>query len=526
MADNTTPKASWRYIRGKHQFRFRLPDGSRPSVAFEGPNSPQGKRRAEEKLAAYFERGIVAKLLAANAKRKENSGDLGAGRATVSRIADQWLRLVERSDLAPATKKGHAAHVENHIARKFGDREPHTLTTGELRGWIRELHEGKSAARARNVFFTLSKLLEDANAENWIECANPCRHPKVREALPPIHVPDDDEKAQHTEAEARQLIVSCQPYQALLYAIAYTTGARYGEIMGLRFGTVAEKEGVLCYHFTKALAKHGDEGPNTLRATKTRGSKRWTPVHPAVATMLEAWRSTWAERVGREPTDDDFLFADENGAAWRGRAAHLMRVDLEAAGMPTEQNGTAYRFHSTRSSLQQWLEGRDCPSIVIDRIVGHVSDTVRGKHYTKGNLVQMLRWLSTIDVDTTGGHAPAIGSLPLDAETEAAEIHAGILQNAAKRGAVRELTNRRQKGPIPLPRTTNDADSDTGVPSAPEACPPPVSTEQALAQALAAATVAREWALVGELARQLEARRVEATVNVDNVVALPVKRRG
>jgi len=344
------PVASWTHVRGKHLARFRLPDGSRPGLGFEGPSSPQGRKRAEEKLAAMFERGLVEKLTAANLEKREKAGDLTTCAVTIARIVPKWCALIERSDLAPSTKQSHLTNARGRITERFGTSEPGTLQTGDLRTWLRELQETLSTSRTRSVFFTLAKMLDDAIAENWLDCINPCRHPKVQERVPAVHIPDDSDKARHTEAEAARLLACLEPSKRLRYAISFTSGVRLGELLGLTWGSIVERDGVICYAVKQALAKEGDEGPNTLRKPKTQASKRHTPVHPAVLAELQRYRaSAWPARSAAPPPTPTFFTDAEGGSrSATGPRKSFAPTSPPLVSLRTRPKGT--RTRSTRSA--------------------------------------------------------------------------------------------------------------------------------------------------------------------------------
>ena len=112
--------------------------------------------------------------------------------------------------LAGAHRRRSEAHPGDHEpAQDLGGRgdrtrlgrlTPAELTSGALRRWVRELTTtltGRgtppAASTVRNKFNSLSKMLDDAIAEEWIALpANPMRGKKIRELLPAIDVPEPE----------------------------------------------------------------------------------------------------------------------------------------------------------------------------------------------------------------------------------------------------------------------------------------------------------------------------------------------
>lgn len=335
--------------------------------------------------------------------------------ATVGDLVALWVPLMNASDkLAPATKKGHEEHARGPIASRFGDKAVSELTTPLLRAWIRELKERRSASRTRNIFFSLAKMIEESIAEGWTPGPNPCRHAKVTEELPDLELPDDDQKARHTEREAAQLILAtAAPERRLRYLVAYTSGMRDGEIAGLRWADATKEHDLEVLKVRSAIARIGPDGWATRKAPKTKSSRRTLPVHPLAAKALQAWReSGWEAFVGRPPTDEDPVFPSPDGTPCRPRSAELFRADLEAAGLPAEFEGEPFEFRSTRRSFATWLGAKGVSGDMVDRLLGHVPQTTRGRHYTASDLVAWAQAVALIDLpisDTTRTPDPESG---------------------------------------------------------------------------------------------------------------------
>lgn len=522
-ASEQAASLSVRNVRGKWEARPRLPNGKRPSV-YVGEASGTSRitiARARATYAAMLEQGLVARLVLTHAKVHGTPTKA----TTVTAIAELWCPLIESSDLAPATRRAHLSNARGPIKDRFGSLEPSAIATGDLRGWLRDLRSRVSGSRTRSIFFTLSKMLDDAVAENWIDTANPCRHPKVREEVPAVEVPEDDEKARHTEAEARQLLGSTKaPERRLRYLVAFTSLFRDGELAGLRFQDLDTEKGIDVYRVRGAVAREGDEGWATRRATKTRAGRRVVPIHPAVLPELVAWRERgWRALVGRDPRPEDPVFANSAGVAWRPRSAHFFREDLEAAGLSTTFEGEPFEFRSTRRSGATWLEANGAPSDIADRIIGHSARSVRQRHYSAADLGVMLRWISTIAIAE-----PEKLDAPVDASRGSATLAAG---NGAASPSV-DPGSPRETRPLATLKTASGASlpsaseaETTGVLShAPEATGPRASTGASLVEALEAAlrgaTEAKQWDVVAAVVAEIRERRLAS----DNVVAFDRKR--
>ncbi len=406
-----TPKAgrkrtgSTYQVAGVWTIRITLPDGSRSKPI---PLPGYSEAKAREKALALTE------LAARGEGTREGRREAVKGPArTVAALVERWLPLIEQGDLAAATKRAHASHARGAISERFGAVRPEEVVTPMLREWLRSLKSKLSASRVRNIFFTLSKMLDDGRAEGWVTVSNPCRDDKVRDEVPAMGEPDDDAKVRHTEAEASQLIRSTTaPERRLRYLVAFSSLMRDGEIAGLRWLDLDNEKGVEVYRIRGAVACWGDEGAATRRKPKSKASKRLVPIHPLALAELTRWRAEgWRAHVGRDPKPDDPVFPSKSGTPFRPPSALLFRKDLVAAGMApdfADDEGTteAFDFRSTRRSGATWLTAHDVSASVADRLMGHAAQSVREKHYAASDLGLMARAIETITLDLASPAPP------------------------------------------------------------------------------------------------------------------------
>jgi len=380
---------------GRHDHwivRVTFPDGTRSAPIHLKPGTSEAMAR--ENAKAWTEAAARGEL------RRESDGPPPK---TIAEIVPRWVALVASSELAPSTKAGHRQHAAI-LAERFGDLAPTALDAPRLRPWVRELRAANSPSRTRNIFNSLGKMLEDARAEGWTDAPNGCRLSEVRAELPAVEAPEDDDKARHSEAEAARLVFDARvPIERRLrYLLAFTTGMRDGELAGLRWSSTVAEHDVPALKVKDQIARYGDEGWATRRATKTRAGRRTIPLHPAAVAALDAWReSGWRTFVGRAPTDADPILPSPEGEAWRPRSSDLLREDLATVGLPDAwgQGAEPFEFRSTRRSFASWLEAHDVPGDHADRLLGHAGASVRRRHYSAGDLAALARAVATIRLE-------------------------------------------------------------------------------------------------------------------------------
>lgn len=424
---------------GPWWIRITLSDGFRPAGW-----PVEGSEKWSEAKAKEYAAAETARAQREGRVRPVAGGLPGAASkpSTISTMLDRWLELVDAGRLAPATKAGHRTNA-TRIRDAFGAKTPADLTVPVLRAWVRSTRSEVSSSRCRNVFNTLGKFLDDAEAEGWHAAPNACRSPKVREELPAVGEREDEDKARHTEEEASKLLASVRlhsPERFVRYLLAFTTGMRAGELFGLRWSSLATEHGHPVLRVTSAVALIGDEGRDSRRAPKTRASRRPVPLHPVAVAVLASWKAEgWRALVGRDPKPEDPVLPGPGGEGWRPDAAPDFRADLRAAGLPDSYEGEPFEFRSTRRSFATWLDAHGVPGEIADRLIRHVDVSVRGKHY-KGETPEGMARLATavatiaIEIDSSAGFVqrPAIAYLArsdahgdsLDTSAFAADSHA------------------------------------------------------------------------------------------------------
>jgi integrase len=344
---------------------------------------------------------------------------------TVAEIAERWLELRDANkDLAPATKGQDKSNVDMHIAPrvnnseapdpKLGDLRVEELGSAKLREWVRDLKSTKASSTVRNICNSLTTMLEDAMAEEWIDMpANPMKHPGVRKELPAVKFRGGNDRVYLTRCQAEALL-RCEKvpeHRRVRYAVALTSGMRDGELAGLNWADVDLDAKPPRVEITKALALRGGEGFATLGDTKTEYAKRTLPLHALAVRSLRAWKSKgWAQFAGHKPRATDSVFPDEHGEPSRPRSAQLIRDDLETAKQPTKVGSADIDFHATRRSFLTWLTNAEVSSEIIDMLAGHAGKGVRARHYTARDLEVMAKAVTKIELDVTSGE---VVSLPL-----------------------------------------------------------------------------------------------------------------
>ncbi len=395
------------YRKGRWYARVSTKDATgktvRPWVDLlipDAPDTPKGKAiaqaRAREVAALARDRTF--------APGEASPAEESPGPETIGQLAERWFTLLERDagGKKVATLDNYKTRMAAHVLPAFKDTPP-PLAIPAIREFLRDLKSKRSGSTVRNVAYVMTKFLDACEAEGWTEGENPMRSRKVREVLPKQEAPDPEDITTLTLPQAR-VLVNCPKVpeeRRDLYLAALVTGLRAGELFGLQRVDLVLDDAPPTLRVRQQLAHaRGSVGAGVrTESPKSRWSRRTLPVHAKLQARL------LATTVDAPP--DAFVFGD---GTERPDSAELLRVDLEAAGLPTKVGDSPIVFHSLRHTFSTLLEGAGVPGDMIDRMLGQMPRTTRGRHYSRPDLEAMARAVAKIVLDDPG--PDLVGSPP------------------------------------------------------------------------------------------------------------------
>lgn len=354
---------------GRWEVKVSLPSGKR-STRYVSPSVPNGEKAAH---------ALLARMLA---EVERYSGIVPA-----STTLGDWLELyLERAN------KGRAAGTirdRKYLARKItaglGKVRLSKFTPARVQAWADEL-EGSHRTRVKTLQLLRSALDEAVSLEHIQR--NPASATRLeRQAARQVGESWTQEQAQWF------LRANEGSAQYNLWKLGLQTGARIGELLGLKVSDYNPQTGNLRIERTVKVAHEGSGKRFTTGAPKTPGSVRTFKLPPDAQLTVQAQLAHVAAlraRAGEHWAAEGWLFPSEVGTlippdnarrAWRWA---LQRTDKWLAAQGVEAPGFPHiRTHDMRVTFISLALRRGVKPEVVAKMVGHSSPLITLRIYRK-----------------------------------------------------------------------------------------------------------------------------------------------
>jgi integrase len=314
---------------------------------------------------------------------------------TVAALMDRWLDHAART-LSPTTLAEYRRLVDRRIAPAIGAIRLRDLTAADLDGLYGALlDDGLAAISVHHVHAVIRRALSQATAWDWVSrnvatLATPPAARAKRTAPPTI----DAVEVVLTDIAARD------PDLAVVFWVAAATGARRGELCGLRWSDVDLAAGRLAI----VRAVIGQNSTTTVKATKTHG-RRTVALDPRTVEALRVHRARMVERADAcdvELADDGFVFSREPDGSTPLPPDALTRAWRAA----TKRTGVTARLHDLRHLHASMLLQAGVSVVAVAGRLGHAQVSTTANVYA-----HVLEGQDDEAAATFGrlvGHPPAI----------------------------------------------------------------------------------------------------------------------
>jgi integrase len=315
---------------------------------------PNGKRRTIG--YAKTKRDAQKKLRAAQMLLEQGKLSFETNRGTVGQHLQQWLETVAKPSVTYHTYEAYEICVRRRLVPLLGEIKLRDLRPQHIQNAYAELSKTLQPKSIRLTHVPLNQALNLAVEWNLIP-----NNPAARVKLPKIK---GKEKTILTPEQVTQLLAATRHER--LYPLWYlfvSTGARKGEILGLKWADVNFKTGNLSIR-RQIIRKTGIG--LVLEELKTEKSRRTIPLGPDMLSTLREHRTRKleerlaSERWETRPEFEDLLFSSVHGSPLDPATTWAdFQKTLAQAGLPPM---TLHGLRDTAATCML-LEGIDAKTI-------------------------------------------------------------------------------------------------------------------------------------------------------------------
>ena len=295
-------------------------------------------------------------------------------RGLKKRISDQQL----------AAKQ---VHLETYLIPAIGADTPLSEVSETSVSAVRAYMSDRSASTVNKALSVLKAILDAARKENLVKYVPEIERPGNRDAK---------QRDAFTVEEFRKIFAVPWVDFRVRTAnyLAATSGARMGEILGLRFSNVQDDH-------IEILASWNSKTRQMNPTTKT-GKPRGLPIPPAIREQLAILKNM---NPYKDEVDDPFVFFAYGSADHPMEHKEVRRglyLAIRAIGISDEERKRRdLVFHSWRHFLNSYLLNRGANKFQVMAITGHETDEMQRGYYHPDELSEISGFLEKLTSEDT-----------------------------------------------------------------------------------------------------------------------------
>lgn len=311
--------------------------------------------------------------------RLVNSGT--AARMTLDSFIRVWYLPVCDGSLRPSTAKGYRGVYKRYIKDRTEAKRPmYEYKTRDCQNLLRGIAEDNNLSREtlKHIKAFLSGVFRQAIIAGFRE-GNP-----VRDTIVPKSTKATKTPGVYTLEEVTTALPALEGAAKAAVAVAAFAGLRLAEIQALSF---EDYDG-------ESLSINLTQWRGHVSDPKSKASKSWVPVVPALKTILDEYKSQFTKpRVKLVEGDDGEGVEVPDHSMFpvtqRGGRDGRTPMDLDHLGRGTvkkafKSRGVEWKgWHSFRRGLASTLFELGCDDLTVQRILRHAKVTVTREHYIK-----------------------------------------------------------------------------------------------------------------------------------------------
>jgi len=283
---------------------------------------------------------------------------------TVENFLEEWIEI-KKPSLRPNTALQYESLIRNDIIPNLGSIKLHQIKLQKINRFYRKLAEEDRGVRTiRLIHSVFHSALEHALRMGLIN-----KNPSHGAILPRKKY--HEMKIFNEDQVFSFLIATKQSRFWLLYKLAFVTGMRQSELLGLKWGDIDWKKRTIK---VQRQAQQVNGQGIVFLPPKTRAGIRQIIVGNSILRELSDYKEGQDKiRINRRENwqENDLIFATGNGTPFS--QSNLMRDFYK---LLDGSNFPRIRFHDIRHTAASLMINRGIPIVVVSKILGHSKPSV------------------------------------------------------------------------------------------------------------------------------------------------------
>jgi integrase len=369
---------------------FRKENGHYYSFFYRDRAMPEGRTRS---VKERFDHGKVGQISELSARREHDrlrqtinrergsvptapKGETFAGAATA------YTETIA-PHLACSTARQRQSHLRFHLLPRFGTSALMALDVRSVQRFATELLQTNNRKTILNVLGTFFAVLDYAR-----KCD--IRVPEVNFSVLTIAPEKEETETPYFKPTAAAQIITAarEPYKTI-FALAWHTGLRAGELLALTINDL---------DFDRKLIlprKQVDDSTRQLRELKTRKSKSPVAMAPTLEATLRKYLGTWRQNPS------GLLFPNRNGRPRKRQyvVKFGLKPVLRKLGLPMKDVG----LHAFRHGLGTALSENGASPKTVQAILRHTDIQTTFRYYVHSDVDAQRNALAAIGTNVPIG---------------------------------------------------------------------------------------------------------------------------
>ena len=282
---------------------------------------------------------------------------------TFGDAAERWLQA-QAARLRPSTRAVYESHLRTHLLPRWKRRRLDSLTVDDVARLAEDMRlTGRKAWTVRGVLVVAGRVLDFARRRLGWAGENPVR------ALDRSERPQSDQRERRVLAAGELdavLATGREPYR-LAFALAAMTGARLGEVLGLRWRNIDLDAGTAT--IDGQLDRRGERVP-----CKTSRSERTVELPGALTAQLREHKLRSTASRG-----DDYVLCSRTGRGLDHRTVTRAFADAVARAGVADPSPT---FHDLRHSFASRFIASGGDLVTLSAHLGHRTPAITASAYS------------------------------------------------------------------------------------------------------------------------------------------------